>query len=118
MKPSEFKKLIKESVREVFNEELKSILLEAVKGNKQSINESVDSKTLNFTTNSIPPTLQNKPINSKQAYMDVLNETAAGPKSPYEQEFKVSGNVNTMAEGSSLPEGQLSLDSIMNLISK
>lgn len=118
MKQQEFKRLIKESVREVFNEELKTILLEAVKGNKQPITESSDIKTFNFTSNSIPHNPNNKPVDKKQAYMDILNETAGGTKSPYEQEFKLTGPVNTMSEGSSLPEGQLSLDSIMNLINK
>jgi len=118
MKQQELKQLIEESVRKVFNEELKNILLEAVKGNKQSITESNDSRTINFSTNSIPHNPNVKPIDKKQAYMDILNETAEGPKSPYEQEFKINGPINTMSEGSSLPEGQLSLDNIMNLINK
>ena len=33
-------------------------------------------------------------------------------------EFKINGPMNTMAEGSALPQGQLGLDQIMNLISK
>jgi hypothetical protein len=41
MKISDFKKVIKESIREVFQEELKEILLEAVKSNKGTISEHV-----------------------------------------------------------------------------
>ena len=67
MKQSEFKKLIKESVREAIQEELKDILLEAVKGNKQSIVESYqpDVRTLNFNTNSITPIPLTPNINTK-----------------------------------------------------
>jgi hypothetical protein len=119
MKPSEFKKLIKESVREAIQEELKDILLEAVRSNKQPITESYqsDTRTLSFNTNAIQH--QAKPsVNTKQAYMDILGEMAQGPKSGFEGEFKVSGPVNTMSEGSALPEGQLGLDQIMGLIKK
>jgi hypothetical protein len=118
MKPSEFKKIIKEAVREAIQEELKDILLEAVKSNKQPITESYqpDVRTLNFNTNSIPH--QTPSINTKQAYMDILGEMSKGPKSGFEGEFKVNGSVNTMAEGSALPEGQLGLDQIMGLIKR
>ena len=117
MKTDILKKLIKEAVKEAIHEELKDILLEAVKSNKQPIKESytpLDNKTLNFTSNNVPKT----PMNTKQAYMDILGDMAKGPKSGLEGEFRVNGPMNTMAEGSALPDGQLGLDQIMNLISK
>jgi len=40
MKPSEFKKIIKESVKEAIQEELKDILLEAVRSSKQIVKEA------------------------------------------------------------------------------
>jgi hypothetical protein len=113
MKPSEFKKLIKEAVKEAIHEELKDILLEAVKGNKQPIMES-DTRTLNFTTKSVPTT---KPsVDAKKAYLDILGEMSQGPKSGFEGEFKVNGNVDVI--NGALPEGQLGLDQIMGLIKK
>jgi hypothetical protein len=117
MKTDILKKLIKDAVREAIQDELKDILLEAVRSNKQPIRESYqvsDDRTLNFTSNQVPK----NPINTKQAYMDILGDMARGPKSGLEGEFKISGPVNTMSEGSSLPEGQLGLDQIMNLINK
>lgn len=120
MKPSEFKKLIKESVREAIQEELKDILLEAVRSNKQPITESYrvsDDRTLSFNTNAIQHQAQPS-VNTKQAYMDILGEMSQGPKSGFDGEFKVSGPVNTMSEGSALPEGQLGLDQIMGLIKR
>lgn len=117
MKTDALKKLIKEAVKEAIQDELKDILLEAVRSNKQPIRESytpLDDRTLSFTSNNVPKT----PMNTKQAYMDILGDMAKGPKTGLEGEFKVTGPMNTMAEGSSLPEGQLGLDQIMNLISK
>jgi hypothetical protein len=48
--------------------------------------------------------------------MDILGEMAQGPKSGFDGDFKVNGPINTMSEGSSLPEGQLGLDQIMGLM--
>lgn len=115
MKTDIFKKLIKEAVREAIQEEMKDLLLEAVKSNKQPINESLDSeiRTLNFNSMSLP----HKPtpvINTKQAYMDILSDMAKGPKSGLEGEFKINRNVDII--NGSLPEGQLGIDQIMNLI--
>jgi hypothetical protein len=117
MKIETLKKLIKEAVKEAIQDELKDILLEAVRSNKQPIKESYqvsDDRTLNFNSNNIPKTS----INTKQAYMDILGDMTKGPKTGLEGEFKVNGPMNTMSEGSSLPEGQLGLDQIMNLINK
>lgn len=117
MKIDTFKKLIKEAVKEAIQDELKDILLEAVKSNKQPLKESYqtsDSRTLNFNSNNVPKI----PIDPKKSYIEILEEMSKGPKSGFEGEFKVNGPINTMAEGSALPEGQLGLDQIMNLIKK
>jgi len=115
MKTDALKKLIKEAVKEAIQDELKDILLEAVRSNKQPIRESYqvsDDRTLNFNSNSVPKTS----INTKQAYMEILEDMTKGPKTGLEGEFKINGPINTMSEGSSLPEGQLGLDQIMGLI--
>ena len=115
MKTETLKSLIKEAVKEAIQEELKDVLLEAFKANKQPIKESYhtsDDRTLNFTSNNVPKS----PINTKQAYMDILNGMTQGPDTGFKGDFKVNGSINTMAEGSALPQGQLGLDQIMNLI--
>ena len=119
MKTDTLKALIKEAVKEAIRDELKDILLEAVKANKQPLKESYqvsNDRTLNFNTTSINKSTSQ--VNPRQAYMDILNDMAQGPESGFKGEFKVNGPMNTMAEGSSLPQGQLGLDQIMNLISK
>ena len=112
MKADIFKKLIKEAVREAIQEEMKDLLLEAVRSNKQPLRESFDSetRTLNFNTNSLPP---KSPIDTKKAYMDILGEMAQGPKSGLEGEFKMQGPIDPV--NGALPDGQLSLDQIMTL---
>jgi hypothetical protein len=51
MKPSDFKKIIKEAVKEAIQEELKDILLEAVRAPKMVVNETVkDTYDLNVVT--------------------------------------------------------------------
>jgi hypothetical protein len=109
MKQSELKKLIKESMREAIQEELKDLLLEAIRSNKQPVNESYnpESRTLNFDSTSIPPT-----ANVKQKYMDMLNGMGQSQNTP-EGEFKINGPVDII--NGSLPPGQLSLDQIMKL---
>lgn len=116
MKTEIFKKLIKEAVKEAIHEELKDILLESIKGNKKPINESNDIKSFNFTTNSIPHQPQQTNYNTKQAYMDILKETAEGPKSGFAGEFKPVGPIDSM--NGALPEGQLGIDQILGLIKK
>lgn len=115
MKTDALKKLIKEAVKEAIQDELKDILLEAVRSNKQPIRESYqvsDDRTLTFNSNNVPRT----PIDTKKAYMDILGDMAKGPETGLSGEFKVNGPMNTMAEGSALPQGQLGLDQIMGLI--
>ena len=89
MKTDILKKLIKEAVKEAIQEELKDVLLEALKTNKQPIKESYqvsDDRTLNFTSNQVPRT----PINTKQAYMDILGDMAKGPDTGLTGEFKIN----------------------------
>ena len=119
MKSTELKSLIKVAVKEAIQEELKDILLEAVRSNKQPIQESYrpsDNRTMSFTTNSIPHQPAKSPVDTKKAYMDILGEMAQGPKSGFEGEFKVQGPIDPV--NGSLPEGQLGLDQIMGLFKK
>jgi hypothetical protein len=119
MKPSELKNLIKTAMKEAIQEELKDILLEAVRSNKQPITESYrvsDDRTLSFNTNAIPHQPTPSPVNGRKAYMDILGEMSQPSKSGFEGEFKVPSNIDPV--NGILPDGQLGLDAIMNLIKK
>ena len=125
MKASEFKKLIKESVREVFQEELKEILLESIKSNKQNIVESYkvptyevpDYSRMNSGTPHIQQPSSTSKVNPREAYMNILNEMQKGPTSALEGDFVMpTGPIDTISEGSSLPNGQLDISQIANLL--
>ena len=109
MKSTDFKKLIKDAVREVIQEELKEILLEAVKSPKQIVRESFNPVEI-----SSKPSPMNPMMDMKQSYMDILGETALSFNSSHAQAFNPRG-VDPV--NGSLGEGELGMDQIMNLMS-
>jgi len=111
MKSTAFKKIIKECIREVFREELKDILLESLKSNnsKSSINESVTISQPSFTSKPDPKSI----IDKRQAYMDVIGETAMSFNSSDVSKFNPQGIDPVSGQ---MPDGEVSLDQITNLI--
>jgi hypothetical protein len=109
MKSTDFKKLIKEAVREAIQEELKDILLEAVKSPKQVVRESYTPPTQPTQPAYAPP-----PIDFRSKYAEVLGETAlsftsqdAQPTFRPQSSDPVNGNLGT---------GELGMDQIMGLL--
>ena len=125
MKPSELKSFIKEAVREAIQEELKDILLEAVRAPKLPIQETyqispVSTGTSTQVTNSPPqksPTEKRAMMESIMGDMkrgqDTLNFTTQNIAA---NTLQVAPGMNTSGEGSSLPSGNVGLDMIMNLM--
>ena len=131
MKPSELKSFIKEAVREAIQEELKDILLEAVRAPKLPIQETyqmnnllqpVTVDTTTQVTNSIPQ----KSSTEKRAMMesimgdmrrgqDTLNFTTQNIAA---NTLQITPGMNTSGDGSKLPEGNVGLDMIMGLMGK
>lgn len=113
MKTNDFKKIIKESVREAIKEELKDILLEALKSPKTIVKENIQPSLSS-------PSPSTDYLNQRKAYADILNSMSPNRN---EDTFTFNTNsmpfqptpVNTSAEGSSLPSGEVSLDQIMKL---
>ena len=112
MKLNELKKIVKESVKEAIQEELKDVLLEAVRSPKQVVQENVSMPT---------PQLSSKPtIDSKKAYMDIINETALSFNS---SDVRNVQNFNPNQPGTdsvngNLPAGELSIDQISGLMKR
>jgi hypothetical protein len=112
MKSTDFKKLIKEAVREAIQEELKDILLEAVRTPKTLVKES-------FTPTPVPfqpptPTFTQPTMDARKAYADIMNETMMSFTSQdVQQPFRpqstdpVNGNLGT---------GEVGMDQIMGLL--
>ena len=114
MKPSEFKKIIKEAVKEAIQEELKEILLEAVCAPKTVVNETIRD------TYAQPHIEQPKKLTvaERQAmFGGILGEMQNGGTvtSQYANEFKPQ-SVDTI--NGALPAGEVGLDMIMGLMKK
>jgi len=131
MKPSELKSFIKEAVREAIQEELKDILLEAVRAPKLPIQETYQMNNLLQpvtvdTTTQVTNSPPQKSTSEKKAMMesimgdmrrgqDTLNFTTQNIAA---NTLQVAPGMNTSGEGSSLPSGNVGLDMIMGLMGK
>jgi hypothetical protein len=124
MKTAELKNLIKEAVREAIQEELKDILLEAVRSPKTPIQEAYKMHPVTIDASTTKP---EKSYAEKRAmYADMLNEmktmsfnsSDARSMGVEANTLQVAPGMNTMGEGSSLPAGNVGLDMIMGLMNK
>lgn len=107
MKVNALKKILKEAVREVFQEELKEMLYESFKSQKAA-------PIVTETRQSNPQ--EKKAI--RESYMNVLGDMQremSGQRSPQEQPLQVT-SVDTMSPNGKLPEGNVSIDQIMGLM--
>jgi hypothetical protein len=127
MKPSELKLFIKEAVREAIQEELKDILLEAVRAPKLPIQETYQMSPVAVDT--ITPQLSQKSVTEKRALMESImgdmrrgqdtlsfNSADARGAGINQTTLQVAPGMNTSGEGSSLPAGNVGLDMIMGLM--
>lgn len=115
MKPSELKTIIKEACREAFREEMKEILLEAIKTPKTIVQETKQVvKESNERNN---PKTQGE---MRNAYMSLMEDMKLGKNTftteniPNQQTLGPIPT-NTVGEGTSLPQGEVPMDLIMKL---
>lgn len=117
MKVTDFKKMIKEAVKEVFQEEMRDILLEAVRSPKVPIGAGsqgaiTETRTTTGTISEASRQAFREMLGGNPFSMDQTNTfTTATPA-------YAPPPVNTAGEGSSLPPGEVGMDQIMNLLSK
>jgi len=127
MKPSELKSFIKEAVREAIQEELKDILLEAVRAPKLPIQEIYQMSPVISNTDTTQTPL--KPTAERKAMMESImgdmrrgqdtlsfNSADARGAGINQTTLQVAPGMNTSGEGSSLPAGNVGLDMIMGLM--
>jgi hypothetical protein len=128
MKAQDFKKIIKEAVREAIQEELKDILLEAVRAPKAPIIESpIGGIGYGVANTGTPLTPQPSATSAadKRAMMesimgdlrrgqDTLSFTSADAVTA--NTLQVAPGMSTTGEGSKLPDGNVGLDMIMGLM--
>ena len=119
MKVTQLKEIVKDSVREVIQEELREILLEAVKGNKQPVQEYRQPAPV--ATQAAPSQPAPDRAQIRENYMNVLGgmrDQIAGGQPMTTQGIHVNGPVDTTSPNGKLPEGEVSLDQVMGLMSK
>lgn len=115
MDVTKFKKLIKESVREVIQEELRDILLEAVKAPKHTINENVSTNT--YAQPQVSQPKQLTPSERRAMFGNILEDMQnGGMASTNNIPFRPSGPVDPV--NGTLPDGELDLSQIMGLMNK
>ena len=112
MKLDVLRKIIREEVKGAIQEELRDILLEAVKSPKLVVQE-VQSQT------QTPPQIPTKSREEiRESYRNILGDTAAAfNSSQVPQPLRVT-NVDTASPNGSLPEGEVSMDQIMGLMTR
>jgi hypothetical protein len=110
MKQSELKNLIKSSVREVFQEELKNIILESIKGNKNIISENtqIEKNQKNFPEYN---TIQNE-VTPPKFDRDFLKELVNSGKPLITESIE---NIPSDVINATLPEGEVDLNTILKM---
>jgi len=112
MKQNALKLLIKQAVREAIQEELKDILLEAVRSPKQTVVESIQPQKV----------IDGPSMSSNErraAYQNILGDMQASFNSQHvEQPLQMRGSMDTTSPNGKLPEGSVSMDQIMNLMGR
>ena len=106
MKLNELRKVIREEVKAAIQEELKDILLEAVKTPKTNISENISSSKPQVDTQS-----------QQMARQSIMSQMMASKGNP----TLTTNNVNNFnpqgtMPGGDLPQGDVNLDQIMGLM--
>ena len=115
MKPSDFKKIIKEAVREAIQEELKDILLEAVRAPKTIVTESTRDT---YAQPHLSKPKQLTPAERQAMFGGILEEMQNNnpATTAYAGNFNPTGPVDNV--NGTLPAGEVGLDMIMGLMNK
>jgi hypothetical protein len=117
MDAKNFKKIIKEAVREVIQEELREILLEAVRAPKATIVTESNNAVGNSYTAPTSPTKTLTPAERKAMFGNILVDMQFGkPANTNNIPFRPTPGADTI--NGALPAGELGLDQIMGLMSK
>jgi len=120
MKLNELRKIIREEVKAAIQEELKDILLEAVKSPK-SVISTIEPPQIQTGSPYVPPSGPTTNLQEqKDARTAIMNKMMTGNgnmnlTSNDVNTFRPTGG-NTASEGSSLPAGNVGLDQIMGLM--
>jgi len=117
MKLDILRKIIREEVKGAIQEELKDLLLEAIRSPKQVV------ETQNYNTSPLSPVNTTTSTLSKEQlrenYRNILGETAASfNTSQVGKPLQLHGSMDTASPNGRLPDGEVPMDMIMGLMNK
>ena len=110
MKTTELKKIIKNSVKEAFQEELKDIMVEALKG--KSTSQPIEEQPTTSKTSSLTES------EKREKYNNILNETSISLNSSNVPQQRFNPQPGYDSLNGKLPEGNIEIDQIQNLMGK
>ena len=118
MKLNQLKSIVKTAVKEAIQEEMKDILLEAIKTPKSHTSAPIVEKAIEAK-----PLPENDKIKLRENMMGVLNGMMPGNNGTInatsaDVPMQVNGPVDTMSANGSLPQGNVSMDQIMGLMNQ
>ena len=128
MKLSQLKTIVKEAVKEAIQEEMKDILLEAVRSPKQTVYENrMGTPTTDVAAPGPmnPVAQQPMPEDNRMAMRENIQNVLGGmmpgvngtiSANTNSMPLQVNSKVDTTSPNGSLPEGNVSMDQIMNLM--
>ena len=129
MKLSQLKTIVKEAVKEAIQEEMKDILMEAVRSPKQQVYETTTPtpqytqpapSTINPVAQaSLPETDKLKLRENMMGVLDSMRPGANGTMNVTSADvpMQVTAGMDTQSPNGSLPNGNVSMDQIMGLMS-
>ena len=117
MKINDLKKIIKETVKEAIQEELKDILIEAIRSPKQpeNLTNKIPSQT---SQQSLPQDEKLKLRENMMGVLDGMRPGANGTMSATTNNIplQVNGAMDTSSPNGQLPQGEVSMNQIMGLM--
>ncbi len=128
MKLSQLKTIVKEAVKEAIQEEMKDILMEAVRSPKQTVIETRTAAPITTTGTPGPmnPVMQTSMPEDNRMAMRENIQSVLGSMMPDANgnikattnnvPLQMSGNMDTTSPNGSLPQGEVDMDQIMSLM--
>jgi putative lipoic acid-binding regulatory protein len=117
MKLDILRKIIREEVKGAIQEELKDLLLEAIRASKPIVEtQTYNSSPLNSVNTTIS-TVSKEQL--RENYRNILGETAASfNTSQVGKPLQLNSSMDTTSPNGRLPEGEVSMNMIMGLMNK
>ncbi len=119
MKLSQLKTIVKESVKEAIQEEMKDILMEAVRSPKQTVYEHNISTPTTDVAAPTPMSTDNRMAMREniQSVLGSMMPNASGNIKATTNSMPLQvGSVDTTSPNGQLPQGNVSMDQIMGLM--